>query len=311
MDADILISVVIPVFNRESTISYCLDSVLSQTHKNLEVIVVDDCSTDGTVSVVRSYSDPRVRCVTLDRRSGAQAARNRGIFEAKSEWIAFQDSDDEWLPDKLEKQVSALAAAHYDPWTFIYTNAFRFDPATGQKSLRLLPVVEGRGRYTTLLQEPAPPYPTIIASKKALEKIEYLDERVPSFQEWDTSIRLAKYCRIIHLKEPLLIYHVGKSDAISGNGMKHVEGWHYIINKYKTETKELCGEEAWRKLNIELLRRCLNFGLVGHYDRYKAEAALSDNGLHMRYLAFCRKYGLRADSILYRFASRFFPNLTN
>ena len=67
---------------------------MAQTYKNLEVIVVDDCSTDNTVSVVRSYPDSRVRCVVLEKNSGAQAARNRGIQEAKADWIAFHDSDD-------------------------------------------------------------------------------------------------------------------------------------------------------------------------------------------------------------------------
>ena len=211
-----LISVVIPAFNRQDTISYCLDSVLAQTYKNLEVIVVDDCSTDSTVSMVRSHPDPRVRCIVLQQHAGAQGARNRGIHEAKSDWIAFQDSDDEWLPDKLEKQVSVLANADYDPWSFVHCNAFRFDATRGIRSIRLLPVVEGKDQYATLLQSPAPLYPTIITSKKALERIGYLDEHVPSFQEWDTSVRLAKYCRIFHLKEPLLVYHVGNRDAISG-----------------------------------------------------------------------------------------------
>src|SRR5271157_1697012 len=131
-----LISVVIPAFNRQDTISYCLDSVLSQTYQNFEVIVVDDCSMDSTASIVRSHSDPRVRCVVLDKRSGAQAARNRGILDARSDWIAFHDSDDEWLPDKLEKQVSVLSDLSFDPWTFVYTDAYRFDLDTGKRSLR-------------------------------------------------------------------------------------------------------------------------------------------------------------------------------
>jgi glycosyltransferase involved in cell wall biosynthesis len=305
-----LISVVIPAFNRQNTTSYCLDSVLAQTYRNLEVLVVDDCSTDSTVSIVGSHPDPRVRCVVLEKHSGAQAARNRGILEAKSDWIAFQDSDDEWLPDKLEKQVSVLANADYDPWTFVYTNAFRFDKATGIRSIRLLPVVEGENQYSTLLQSPAPLYPTIITSKRALEKIGYLDEQVPSFQEWDTSIRLAKYCRIFHLREPLLVYHVGNSDAISGSRTKHVEGWHYIISKYESDIKKLCGEEVWQKLNIQLLGRCLSFGLTEYYDRYRSEVRTSrEYRLQMCYLTLCRKYQIRPNNIIYRLARKLFPIL--
>ena len=198
-----LISVVIPTFNRQKTISYCLTSVLAQTYNNLEVIVVDDCSTDNTVSIINNYPDPRLRCIVLEKNSGAQAARNRGIIEAKGDWIAFQDSDDEWLPEKLEKQVAAIAAVNYDPWVVVHSNAFQYDTVRKKKKLWLLPIVEGDDQYSTLLKSPAPLYPTMLVSKIALEKIEYLDENVPSFQEWDTSIRLAKYCKFIHIKEPI------------------------------------------------------------------------------------------------------------
>lgn len=305
-----LISVVIPAFNRQDTISYCIDSVLAQTYEKLDVVVVDDVSADRTASIVRGHPDPRVRCVVLEKHSGAQRARNRGILEAKSDWIAFHDSDDEWLPEKLEKQVSVIANADYDPWTFVYCNAFLFDKARGTRRTYLLPVVEGKDRYSTLLQAPAPLYPTIITSKKALERIGYLDEHVPSFQEWDTSIRLAKYCRIIHLREPLMVYHVGNGDAISGSGMKHVEGWHYIISKYENDIKELCGEERWRKLNVQLLWRCLNFGLVEHFDRYRTSARISrGHSLQMLYLEFCRQYRVRPDNIVYRAARKVSPGL--
>jgi glycosyltransferase involved in cell wall biosynthesis len=296
-----LISVVIPTYNRRDTISYCLDSVLSQTYDNLEVIVVDDCSTDDTVSIVKNYSDPRVRSIILEKNSGAQAARNRGIFEANADWIAFQDSDDEWMPDKLEKQVAALARANFDPWLFIYTNAFLFDTVKGSKKVWLLPVVEGAAQHANLLQSPAPLYQTMLVSKEALRKIEYLDENVPSFQEWDTSIRLAKYCTIIHIKEPLLIYHVGDGSAISGNKTKNIQGWYYIISKHEDDIKKYCGENAWQKLILQLLRKCLNFGLIDYYDSYRSKLSLSNEDLlKMLYLIFCRKLCIRADNGLYR-----------
>jgi len=302
-----LISVVIPTFNRQNTITYCLDSVLAQTYKDLEVIVVDDCSRDNTVSIVRSYPDSRVRCVVLEKNSGAQTARNRGILEAKGDWIAFNDSDDEWLPDKLEKQVSVLANADYDPWNFVYCNAYRYDKAKGIKNIRLLPVLEGEDQYATLLQSPGPLYPTIITSKKALEKIGYLDDQIPSFQEWDTSIRLAKYCKITHLKEPLMIYYVGSHDAISGSATKHVQGLHYIINKYKRDIKNYCGEKAWMKLIVQLLGTCLTSGLGEYYDRYRSNVeTVKDFRLPMFYLMFCRRYRIRPSNVFYRLFRKLF-----
>lgn len=103
-----LVSVVIPAHNSEATISRALASALAQTYRPLEIIVVDDCSTDATVATVRTYEDRGVRLVSLDRRQGASGARNAGIRAAEGEIIAFLDSDDEWLPAKTEKQVSLL-----------------------------------------------------------------------------------------------------------------------------------------------------------------------------------------------------------
>jgi len=301
------VSVVIPTFNRQDTISYCLNSVLAQTYRNLEVIVIDDCSTDGTVSVVRSHPDARVRCVALEKHAGAQGARNRGIHEARYDWIAFQDSDDEWLPDKLEKQVSVLANSDYDPWVFVYCNAYRFDKTTGVKSIRLLPVVEGYNQYSILLQSPAPIYPSMMTSKKALAMIGYLDERVPSFQEWDTSIRLAKYCRIVHLKEPLMVYYTGGGDAISASATKYVEGLHYIISKYEIDIKGLCGQEAWLKLNVQLLGACLDSRLVNHYDNYRSRVGIKgERHPILFYLRICRQCGIRPNNMIYRISGKLF-----
>ena len=307
-----LISVVVPTFNRKKTISYCLNSVLTQTYNNLEVIVVDDCSTDNTVSIINNFPDPRLRCVVLEKNSGAQAARNRGIIEAKGEWIAFQDSDDEWLPEKLEKQVAAIATVNYDPWVVVHSNAFRYDPVRKKKMLCLLSIVEGDDQYSTLLKSPAPLYPTILVSKIALEKIEYLDENVPSFQEWDTSIRLAKYCKFIHIKDPLMIYYIGDSHAISGNGLKNIEGWHYIIKKHEDDIKKFCGEEVWQKHVIELLKRCLNFGQTEYYDRYRSRLSMSNKDyFKMVYLILCRKLYIKVDNKPYRLAIKIYNKFSS
>ena len=84
-----LISVVIPTYNRQNTITYCLKSVLAQTYKNFEILVVDDGSTDQTVPIVSEICDPRIRLIEAKKNGGAQAARNIGIKAAKGEWIAF------------------------------------------------------------------------------------------------------------------------------------------------------------------------------------------------------------------------------
>ncbi|NOZ67646.1 MAG: glycosyltransferase [Deferribacteres bacterium] len=101
------ITAVVPVFNRAQTVKRAVDSILSQSYMPVEIIAVDDCSTDGTREILEGYGD-RITRIYLSRNSGPSAARNRGIENARTEWIAFLDSDDCWERDKLEKQVEYL-----------------------------------------------------------------------------------------------------------------------------------------------------------------------------------------------------------
>ncbi len=267
------ISVVIPSYNRADTIRRCLESVVRQTFAPFEVVVVDDCSRDNTAEIVKSFWDPRVRCIVLDKNSGAQAARNRGIREAKGDWIAFQDSDDEWLPEKLEKQVRALAETGYDPWTVVHTNAIWRETKTGRNLPIEIPIVAGDEAYPLLLTRPAPMFPGMLVSRPAIQKINYLDEDVPSYQEWDTSIRLAKHCRFIYLREPLFVYHLHDGETISKSNMRDITGYQYVINKFKDEIIKNCGEQTWKNHLDSQLIRCLNFRLWSEADKYFARIA--------------------------------------
>lgn len=105
-----LVSVVIPAFNAERYIASTLNSVLSQTHSNLQVIVVDDASSDGTAAILRSFADSRIEIITQSINSHHVAARNLALERAKGDYIAFLDNDDLWMPDKLEKQLSVMEA---------------------------------------------------------------------------------------------------------------------------------------------------------------------------------------------------------
>jgi glycosyltransferase involved in cell wall biosynthesis len=219
--------------------------VLNQTFAPLEVIVVDDGSTDETESVAREFG---VRYIRLEKNSGAQAARNRGVAEARGEWIAFQDSDDEWLPDKLERQVALIE----DEWTVVHGSALvpgRSDPLPERR----IP----EDALTSLLQGPAPLLPALLVSRAALERIGGLDEHVPSYQEWDTSIRLAHDCRFREPAEPVFVYHLGGNDSISASGVNDLRGYLYVIEKHRDEIDA----ETWEEHLRFLARRALNFGL--------------------------------------------------
>lgn len=106
-----LVSVIIPTYNRANSLERAIKSVINQTYKNLEIIVVDDNSTDNTEEIVKSFSDDRIKYVRHFQNKGSSSARNTGIKNSQGEFIAFLDSDDEYLPEKIEKSIQVFNSA--------------------------------------------------------------------------------------------------------------------------------------------------------------------------------------------------------
>jgi glycosyltransferase involved in cell wall biosynthesis len=267
LTGSIKISVVIPAFNRAKTIGYALRSVLDQTYPTDEILVVDDCSTDNTIEVVEALNDPRIKVIRQPKNFGAQAARNKGIREAKNEWIALHDSDDEWMPNRLEVGVKALESTGFDPFTLVHSNCIQYYEATGERVLWELPVSEGppEEAYKAVLKVPGPMFQGMLTSKAAFEKIGYLDEKARYYQEWDTSIRLAKYCRFVHIREPLFIYYFHSGETISGSSKGTIIGFHYSRLKHKDDTVKLLGKDFydWEvRWNIQRAFDSGNFALA-------------------------------------------------
>lgn len=114
-----LVSIVMPAYNSEQYIQESIESVLRQTYTNWELLIVDDCSSDSTADIVRTFQDERIRYIKNEQNGGAAVCRNRALREAKGKWIAFLDSDDRWFPEKLEKQIHFMEANGYK---FTYTD---------------------------------------------------------------------------------------------------------------------------------------------------------------------------------------------
>ena len=125
-------SVIIPVYNRERMIERAVRSVLTQTYADFEVIVVDDGSTDGSAAVVESIADSRVRLVPMAKNCGVSEARNEGVRQASGELIAFLDSDDEYLPEKLAA-VDELAKVKPSEVGVFFTNMIQVDNQAGRE----------------------------------------------------------------------------------------------------------------------------------------------------------------------------------
>lgn len=119
-----LVSIIMPSYNTAKFISETIESVLAQTYSNWELIIVDDCSADDTDAVMAGFTDPRIRYLKNIRNCGAAISRNYALREAKGRWIAFLDSDDLWVPEKLEKQIAFMEKNGY---AFSYTNYYEID----------------------------------------------------------------------------------------------------------------------------------------------------------------------------------------
>lgn len=129
-----LVSVIMPSYNTANFIEESINSVLNQTHQNFELIIVDDCSTDNTDEVVAQIKDERIRYIKNEKNSGAAVSRNRALREAKGKWIAFLDSDDVWLPEKLEKQLAFMKENGYK---FSYTAYEQIDESSQPLGVRV------------------------------------------------------------------------------------------------------------------------------------------------------------------------------
>lgn len=236
------VSVIIPTYNREELLIRAIRSVQSQTYPVAEIIIIDDLSTDNTASVIKKIveGDPRIVYLRHDKNRGAQAARNTGIQRAKSEWIAFLDSDDEWLSEKLEKQFSAL---NCNDLSIVHCECYLQDANGTERTLFGVPPYSGN-IYEKVLRHPGPMFQGLLVQKKHLEEIGLLDEGVPSYQEWDTAIRLARSYSFKFVAEPLFVYHLHAGETISKDNRREVDGWAYVVEKHRDEIIKVAGVKA-------------------------------------------------------------------
>ena len=194
------VSVIIPSYNSSSYIMDAVESALAQTYDNLEVIVADDASTDDTREVVKKVNDPRVKLIVRKENGGAAAARNSAIFVATGRYIAFLDSDDCWMPDKLAVQISKMqeTAKHFSYTSYI---------ARSEK-LEALIDVPGETDYRRLLRGNIICTSTAVYDAGLLGKIFMPD--LTMRQDFATWLNILRQCDLaLGIRQPLSYYRRG------------------------------------------------------------------------------------------------------
>ncbi|HZP12811.1 MAG TPA: glycosyltransferase family 2 protein [Nevskiaceae bacterium] len=234
-----LVSVIIPTHNRAPLLSAAIESVLAQSYEKLELIVVDDASTDHTPDVVHGFKDPRLQYLRMPQNRRAAAARNAGIAKAKGSLIAFNDDDDLWLVQKLEKQVAQLQAEPSDVglnlggYIRYWDRAKNFaDYVGGPYYFRNLDFSHGFVGEFSLIATPG-----WLARREALEKAGGFDERMKCWDDWELAARLWRSCRFTHLDEPVFIQDRARTmgGGMWDNAANYANDYRIIIERHAPE----------------------------------------------------------------------------
>lgn len=261
-----MISIVIPLYNKERSVAHALNSVLKQSFQDFEIVVVDDGSTDGSCDEVYKVTDPRIRLVH-QQNAGVSAARNKGIAEARGEYVAFLDADDEWKPDYLATQM-ALVEKYRQCSVFAVNYEFRNEKGeTTPTIIRKLPFSGMDGVLTNYFEVASCSHPpicsiSIMVLKEAIQAIGGFPVGVRSGEDLLTWARLACRYKIAYTRKICSIYNLGEGYDMSnlpprkqdagdpvGKGLKEL----YKCYSTKTGLKKYISH--WHKMRASVALR--------------------------------------------------------
>lgn len=215
------VSVVIPAYNAANTLKETVQSVFEQTFQDFEIIIVDDGSKDDTLQTANSIAenDSRVRVIS-QKNGGAASARNTGIRAAKGEYIALVDADDLWLPHKLERQIEVLENKNSDGNEVFAVQAGAFFVNNDLEVISVRPCVPSKDALleTLLFRNMPSNMSTLVIKRSKFDEIGYFDTELEILEEWDMAIKVARYCNLVSIEEPLSLYRV-----FEGNRSRNLE----------------------------------------------------------------------------------------
>lgn len=250
------VSVVIPTRDRRELAAEAVASVLAQTWADLELVVVDDGSADGTAEhLAAAFPDPRLRIVRQENR-GVSAARNRGVAETSGEWVAFLDSDDLWLPEKLQRQLAAVAEP--PGWAACHTEEVWYRRGRWANP-RKVHAKHGGWIFPHCLPLCTISPSSVLLRRDVLASLGGFDESLPACEDYDLWLRLAAFHPVLLLSERLTVKRNGHPGQLSqehwGLDRFRVRAlWKVALDpRVKAEYRRLALEELARKAEVVAL----------------------------------------------------------
>ena len=282
-----LVSVILPTFNRLQFLPSAVDSVFSQTFEDWELIVADDGSDEEETRAYLSTLEkrPRVKVIWLPRMGNPGAVRNVALREAQGKYIAFLDSDDLWLPPKLEVQLAALSAVADRQWG--YTDFILVDEAGNSINARRNPnrvLYEGRIVEQLLQLRAGIAMPTVMARRELLERAGGFDEQQGLHEDYEMWLRLALLCEVGLVTQPLACVRRHEEHFSSG-GIRNLQARSRVFEKMKTLMKDS------HQLSVLRIERARNDAALA-----VANAAAGKGGAVWRTLARSWRYSWRSAS---------------
>lgn len=227
------VTIIIPTYNRAAVLEDSIQSVLNQTYTEYELLIIDDGSTDNTETVISRIHDNRLRYIKMPENRGVAAARNEGIRQAKYSYIAFQDSDDYWKKEKLEKQMAYLAGKPEIALLYCPYECRKADGSIINVPDSNIPLSEKQGNiYKYMLRRNTIGTPGVLLRRECLDKTGLFCEDLTCLEDWELFLRISKYYEIGFQDEPLIKVNLS-TDGVSHNISGYYAARCYMAAKHK------------------------------------------------------------------------------
>lgn len=302
------VSAIITTFNRADYLKKAIESVIAQTFTDFELLILDNSSNDNTEEVVRSFNDDRIRYIKHAPMNISQA-RNLGVKEAKGQYVAFLDDDDEWLPTKIDQQVNKMAVSDKDT-VLVYGGFVRID-SEGKEFYKCTPRLRGKVLKGLLwLDEFTGSASNPLIKRAVIERLGGFDENIVTGEDWEFYLRLTEKYEVDFINEPVIKIRHHSGPRLANKLKEYAEFEKYIVERYKyifeTDRKlysfylQRIGGKFVRLGEIDTGRKYFIKAILSYPLNYIAIfqylLSLMGNGLylkfHQRYLANRRRWQL-------------------